>query len=221
MRLTRLLVALLGAIAAFVVPAASMTTARAVAHAYDAPALAHVDAQAFRHDKADPTQVSEPAERSAPHAVLARGASTTSSRLVVATEAAGVGPVNVVSGSHNCVSCAIAGDSTLAGDPASALNLHPGVPIPGGNAAIEAYAGAPWRSVAGRGAIESELLQAGNGARGIVYGTNGKTAHVWNAIVQDGNVNFVDDSRASARADPRPSTTEPSSPSCGRDRSNR
>jgi filamentous hemagglutinin len=36
------------------------------------------------------------------------------------------------------------------------------------------------------------LLAAGNGARGIVYGTNGTEANVWNAIVQRGKVNFVD-----------------------------
>ena len=45
----------------------------------------------------------------------------------------------------------------------------------------------------GQAAIESELLNAGNGARGIVYGARSDgTAHVWNAIVQDGRVNFVD-----------------------------
>lgn len=44
----------------------------------------------------------------------------------------------------------------------------------------------------GRAAIESELLAAGNGARGIVYGSDGAQAHVWNAVVQSGRVNFVD-----------------------------
>lgn len=102
------------------------------------------------------------------------------------------GSVNAVGGSHNCTSCVIAGDSTLAGNPASAIDLYPGRAIPGGNAAVADYAGAPWRSVSGRSAIEQELLAAGDGARGIVYGTDGVDAHVWNAVVQDGRVNFVD-----------------------------
>ena len=102
------------------------------------------------------------------------------------------GVVNPLGGTHNCAACAIAGDSTLAGNPASALDLYPGRPIPGGNQLIVDYAGAPWRSVSGQAAIESELLEVGNGARGIVYGTDGEYAHVWNAVVQDGLVNYVD-----------------------------
>jgi len=30
------------------------------------------------------------------------------------------------------------------------------------------------------------------GARGIVYATDGGYAHLWNAVVQDGRVNYVD-----------------------------
>ncbi|MCB2411983.1 DUF6531 domain-containing protein [Demequina sp. TTPB684] len=100
--------------------------------------------------------------------------------------------INHLGGTHNCVACAIAGDSTLAGNPASALDLYPGMPIPGGNALIEDFAGASWRAVSGQAAIDSELLAAGNGARGIVYGTDGTSAHVWNAVVQNGRVNYVD-----------------------------
>jgi len=103
------------------------------------------------------------------------------------------GDVNAVGGTHNCVACAIAGDSTLAGRPASALNPTPGFPISGGNAMIEAYASARWRVVSGRSAIEAELLRVGDGARGIVYGARPDgTAHVFNAVVQRGQVNFVD-----------------------------
>ncbi len=102
------------------------------------------------------------------------------------------GVVNPLGGTHNCAACAIAGDSTLAGNPASALDLYPGRPIPGGNQLIVDYAGAPWRSVSDQAAIEPELLEVANGARGIVYGTDGECAHVWNAVVQDGVVNYVD-----------------------------
>ncbi len=100
--------------------------------------------------------------------------------------------VNASRGTHNCVSCAIAGDLTLSGTPASATNLYPGRPIPNGNQLIEQHAGASWRQVGGRSDIEAELLADGNGSRGIVYGTDGSTAHVWNAVVQNDRVNFVD-----------------------------
>lgn len=110
----------------------------------------------------------------------------------VASPSAQPGSVNAVGGTMNCTSCVIAGDSTLAGRPASAIDLFPGKAIPDGNQLIEAYAGAPWRAVSGREAIERELLAAGDGARGIVYGRTGGDAHVWNAVVQDGKVNFVD-----------------------------
>jgi RHS repeat-associated protein len=100
--------------------------------------------------------------------------------------------VNAVRGTHNCASCAIAGDSTLAGSPASATNLFPGQAIPDGMALIEEYAGASWREVAGASEIEAELLAAGNGARGIVYGGKDGAAHVWNAVVQKGKVDFID-----------------------------
>jgi hypothetical protein len=171
---------------------ARTATVSAAALTYDAYAVASVDSGAIDRVEVRPTQLSDVGEWTALPSVASPRTSTTAASRSNATEAAGVGPVNAVGGTHYCVSCAIAGDSTLAGNPASAVNLHPGVPIPGGNAAIEAYAGASWRSVAGQSAIESELLAAGNGARGIVYGTNGKTAHVWNAVVQDGRVNFID-----------------------------
>lgn len=53
----------------------------------------------------------------------------------------GPGAVNKVGGSQNCVSCAVAGDSALAGNPASAIKLNPDVPFPNGMPAIEGYAG--------------------------------------------------------------------------------
>ncbi|MFI5587906.1 toxin glutamine deamidase domain-containing protein [Amycolatopsis sp. NPDC051758] len=102
------------------------------------------------------------------------------------------GAVNDVRGKKNCVSCAIAGDSTLAGHPASAIKLDPDEPIPDGLRLIQQYAGSTWYAVSGRASIERRLLTAGEGARAIVYGGNGRKAHVWNAIVQGGRVNFVD-----------------------------
>ncbi len=105
-----------------------------------------------------------------------------------------VGAVNDVGGKKNCVSCAIAGDLTLGGTPASAIKLNPDQAIPGGMQLIQDYAGRPWRAVSGRAAIERNLQAAGEGARGIVYGgmRSGGEGHVWNAVVQNGRVNFVD-----------------------------
>jgi filamentous hemagglutinin len=40
--------------------------------------------------------------------------------------------------------------------------------------------------------IESTLLAQGNGARAVIYGTDGATGHVWNAVVQNGKVNYID-----------------------------
>jgi len=103
------------------------------------------------------------------------------------------GSVNKVGGTQNCTACAIAGDATLAGRPASALKLNPDLPYKDGMALIQNYASSTWRWTTGRAAIQKELMAAGNGARGIVYGLrpNG-TAHVFNAVVQRGRVNFVD-----------------------------
>jgi RHS repeat-associated protein len=96
-------------------------------------------------------------------------------------------------GAYNCASCAIAGDSTLAGRPASPVDLYPAAPSPNAIVAIETYAGAAFRAVSGRVAIEAELAAAGNGARGIVYGSNlAGEAHVWNAAVVNGKVTYFD-----------------------------
>nr|WP_254224926.1 toxin glutamine deamidase domain-containing protein [Burkholderia multivorans] len=40
--------------------------------------------------------------------------------------------------------------------------------------------------------IESTLLAGGNGTRAVMYGTDGVTGHVWNAVVQNGKVNYID-----------------------------
>jgi hypothetical protein len=87
----------------------------------------------------------------------------------------------------------------LAGSPASAIKLDPDVVFPNGMALIERYAGAKWYWSPGQAAIERQLLAAGEGARGIVYGARADgTAHVWNAVVQRGQVNFIDFQSAGA-----------------------
>jgi filamentous hemagglutinin len=83
----------------------------------------------------------------------------------------------------------MATDATLAGRPASALPS--GVtPI----SVLETAYGGQFARVSGRSAIEAQLLKAGSGARGIVYGSRGvgQEGHVFNAVNQGGTVRFLD-----------------------------
>ena len=94
----------------------------------------------------------------------------------------------------NCRQCAIATDSTIAGQPASAM------PGSGGPlTAIENQYGRQFSPVnssspnTAQAAIEAELLQAGSGARGIIAGyTQPPYGHVWNAYNYNGRVIFLD-----------------------------
>jgi len=40
--------------------------------------------------------------------------------------------------------------------------------------------------------IERALLRGGEGTRAIIYGSNNKSGYVWNAVVQNGKVNYID-----------------------------
>jgi len=88
----------------------------------------------------------------------------------------------------NCVNCAVATDATLGGSPASALLSGP-KPI---SALEKAYGGA-FKPVSGQAEIEGFLAGAGNGARGIVYGSrSGGVGHVFNGVNQGGTIRFLD-----------------------------
>ncbi len=103
---------------------------------------------------------------------------------------AGASAVNALGGTLNCVACAIAGDSTLGGNPASALDVGPQ-----NVSAIQRILGVntPWQPVSGREQVAEILQSAGNGARGIVWGQRASGfGHVFNAVTQRGAVNFVD-----------------------------
>lgn len=54
--------------------------------------------------------------------------------------------------------------------------------------------GGSFTRVGGQSAIETQLLNAGNGAQGVVFGSRGagRVGHVFNAINQDGVVRFLD-----------------------------
>jgi hypothetical protein len=59
---------------------------------------------------------------------------------------------------------------------------------------LEEFFGVKFRAAADIGAIESELLQAGQGSRAIVFGSRGadEVGHVFNAVNQNGVVRFLD-----------------------------
>jgi RHS repeat-associated protein len=110
-------------------------------------------------------------------------------RYGVSRSAGSIRNVNPTRSATNCVNCAIATDATLAGRPASALQAGPtsiGV--------LEKMFGGQFTRVTGPRAIESQLLNAGPGARGIVFGSRGagEVGHVFNAVNQNGVIRFLD-----------------------------
>jgi hypothetical protein len=108
---------------------------------------------------------------------------------VAAEDAAGASRVNPLGGTQNCVHCAIAGDATLSGAPASALDSAGPQLI----SRIEQQFGSSFKPVAGRAEIEQMLSEAGPGSRGIVFGSRGADpGHVFNAINQGGSIRFID-----------------------------
>ncbi|MFJ4391794.1 toxin glutamine deamidase domain-containing protein [Pseudomonas soli] len=93
---------------------------------------------------------------------------------------------------HNCVNCAIATDATLSGFPASALpvNHTRGVPL----SVLEKHFDAKFTGVMKPQAVELEMIRAGNGAQGILFGTYAgeSVGHVFNVVDQKGVVRYLD-----------------------------
>lgn len=96
--------------------------------------------------------------------------------------------VNKIGGKQNCANCAIATDATLAGNPASALN--------GGRTLVsdvEKFFGKRFGSLTSASRIEAQMLRAGDGARGVVFGSRGsQTGHFFNVVNQKGTIRFLD-----------------------------
>ena len=105
-------------------------------------------------------------------------------------QAGSVRDVNrVTRGSNNCVNCSIATDAMLSGRPASALGGSPT-----SISVLETHFGRSFSDPVSVQSMRSDLLEAGNGARGIVYGSRGpgEVGHVFNAVNQGGTVRFLD-----------------------------
>jgi filamentous hemagglutinin len=102
--------------------------------------------------------------------------------------------INPTADGMNCGKCAIALDSTLSGAPASAL---PGGPMTL-NQVAQGVGENPvaWGSVRSNESISNEIMNAGAGARGIVFGGRGSLdnpgiGHFYNVVNQGGTVKFL------------------------------
>lgn len=102
---------------------------------------------------------------------------------------------------HNCQSCVNAVDRTLDGSPASAVPVPPeGFPWP--DSVIKTIGGGkPFTMVNGYDDITDQLIKAGDGARGVVWGRRfmrvGSRSielegHVFNVVNRGGHVFYVD-----------------------------
>ncbi|MEX6677794.1 toxin glutamine deamidase domain-containing protein [Pseudomonas sp. W2Oct36] len=93
---------------------------------------------------------------------------------------------------HNCVNCSIATDATLSGAPASALPIKStkGVPI----SVLERQFGGKFGLATTPEKISQQMVEAGDGARGIVFGSYGpgQPGHVFNVVNQRGAVRYLD-----------------------------
>lgn len=111
-----------------------------------------------------------------------------------ATKAGSIQDVNPLGGTLNCVNCVVAGDATLSGSAATALDSDGAQAL----SILEKTYGGSFEPVGGQSAIEQQLLDAGPGARGIVYGSRvtpdgaPDIGHVFNAVNEDGTVRFID-----------------------------
>ena len=96
--------------------------------------------------------------------------------------------VNPTKGKQNCVNCSIATDSTLGGRPASALSGKPT-----SIKELELHFGGKFGRSVSKSDIETTLLEIGDGARGIIFGSRGnQVGHVFNVVNQKGVIRFLD-----------------------------
>jgi filamentous hemagglutinin len=87
------------------------------------------------------------------------------------------------------VNCSVATDSTLAGNPASALPTNGPLNV----RVLEKHYGKKFSTVNSQEALEQRILRNGDGARGIVFGVReGKPGHVFNVVNQNGTIRFLD-----------------------------
>ena len=179
----------LAAVVAMTCSFAATTDVHAATQMYDAPSTTRVEIRKCEADVSNPAQFIRAREVSACPAAV-RGTSTTSSALIHATEAGSIRKVNPSGSGTNCVNCAIASDEMLAGNP----NAVAAASAPRRISVLESHFGGTFGPATSSAAIEAELLAAGNGARGIVFGSRatGQVGHVFNVVNQNSVVRFLD-----------------------------
>jgi hypothetical protein len=107
----------------------------------------------------------------------------------VAVDAGSVKGGNPTGSTQNCTNCVAVVDNLLTtGNPASALPRATPVPFD----QLGKMYGTKFSGWTTQQNIESTLLAGGDGTRAVIYGTDGATGHVWNAVVQNGKVNYID-----------------------------
>ena len=124
------------------------------------------------------------AEAEAARILAQRGAT-----LSDAAAAGSVRGVNPTGSSQNCTNCVVVVDNLLVtGNPASALPRAQPVEF----SQLGRLYGTTLSGWVSPKTIETSLLASGNGTRAVIYGTDGLTGHVWNAVVQNGKINYID-----------------------------
>ncbi len=123
--------------------------------------------------------------------VIPRAVQLAGSRATAAEErlAGSIKNVNPSGSDTNCVYSVITVDQILDGAKVSAMTTKP-LPI----SFLEGHFGAKFMSAAGEADITQKMLAAGNGARGVVFGSRGpgQVGHVFNVVNQGGTVRFLD-----------------------------
>ncbi|KQW55919.1 hypothetical protein ASC92_17830 [Variovorax sp. Root411] len=108
-----------------------------------------------------------------------------------AADAGSVRNVNPTGSMQNCTNCAYVVDNQLA-TGASASALPRSEPL--SYSQLNSLYNTKFSSWTDQASIEKTLLAGGNGTRAVVYGMDADhlTAHVWNAVVQNGKINYID-----------------------------
>uniref|UniRef100_UPI0035ABB020 toxin glutamine deamidase domain-containing protein n=1 Tax=Rhizobium rhizogenes TaxID=359 RepID=UPI0035ABB020 len=96
---------------------------------------------------------------------------------------------NLEGRTENCVNCVIATDAVVASRPATALPTDGPQPL----SVLENFFGTRFGTPTTIDRIQQRMIDAGNGARGIVFGSRGtETGHVFNVVNQGGTIRFLD-----------------------------
>lgn len=126
--------------------------------------------------------------------VMAQAIKQSSAARKVAKPVGHIRDINVTGNNQNCANCVVAVNNQLkTGNRTTALPRSEPTTVADLERALDTKLSG-WTT---RNNIERELKKKGNGTRAVIYGMtrNGRSAHVWNAIVQNGEVRYLDGQR--------------------------